>query len=74
MGENVKLISSGKEAANAAYAMLAKADLLTDKQTLGTSRYFVSDSTEQFIENAHSYLGEDLNARISTVSLVSDII
>jgi glutamate racemase len=71
MGADVKLISSGKEAANAAYAMLTKANLLTEKQTPGTSRYYVSDSTEQFIENAHSYLGEDLNARKSIVELVN---
>ncbi|MDR0987530.1 MAG: glutamate racemase [Ruminococcus sp.] len=71
MGEGVKLISSGKEAANAAYAMLTKANLLTDKATPGTSRYYVSDSTEQFIENAHSYLGEDLNARQSIVELAN---
>jgi glutamate racemase len=71
MGEDVKLISSGKEAANAAYAMLTKANLLTEKQTPGTSRYYVSDSTEQFMENAHSYLGEDLNARHSIVELVN---
>jgi glutamate racemase len=71
MGDGVKIISSGKEAANAAYAMLTKANLLTDKTERGFSRYFVSDSTEQFIANAHSYLGEDLSEKESSVELVN---
>jgi hypothetical protein len=50
--------------------MLTRANLLTSKTTPGTSRYYVSDGAEQFAENAHSYLGYELNTNQSTVELI----
>jgi glutamate racemase len=71
MGDDVRIISSGKEAANAAYAMLTKANLLTSSENSGTAHYYVSDGVESFTENAHSFLGYEFNTRRSTVDLVS---
>lgn len=52
MGPEVQLISSGAEAAKYARQCLETQNLLADRQTPGENTYYVSDSTEMFIENA----------------------
>jgi glutamate racemase len=70
MDEGINIISSGREAANAAFTMLTAENLLTARTTPGKTRYYVSDGAEQFAENAHAYLGYELNAKQSTVELI----
>jgi glutamate racemase len=62
MGEGVTLISSGREAANTAYAMLTSADLLTNRTEKGKNTFFVSDSAAGFSESAKAFLGIDSDA------------
>ncbi|MDR0947799.1 MAG: glutamate racemase [Ruminococcus sp.] len=69
MGNDVTLISSGKEAANTAHAILTKSNLLTSNEKRGTNRYFVSDGVESFSENAALFLGE--NAEDCTPELIN---
>jgi glutamate racemase len=71
MGEDVRLISSGREAANAAYAMLTRESLLTGRHDHGKVRYYVSDGTEAFIENAHAFLGCEFDVDKNPVELIS---
>ncbi|MDR0943884.1 MAG: glutamate racemase [Ruminococcus sp.] len=71
MGKDVRIISSGKEAANAAAAKLTQENLLSQKEEAGSLRFFVSDDTEQFITNAHAYLGELPEDFESNVTLVN---
>jgi glutamate racemase len=70
MGPEVTVISSGREAANAACTMLTAANLLTAKTTPGANKFYVSDGAEHFAENAHAYLGYELNAKQNTVELI----
>jgi glutamate racemase len=65
MGEGVTLISSGREAANAAYAMLTKANLLTASETKGKNTFFVSDSAAGFSEQAKAFLGSEADAEVA---------
>jgi glutamate racemase len=71
MGPDVRIISSGKEAANAAAARLTQDNLLTGKETEGKLSFFVSDGAEQFISNAHAYLGELPKDFESNVKLIN---
>jgi glutamate racemase len=66
MGDGVTLISSGREAANAAYAMLTRADLLTERDRRGKNTFFVSDSAAGFSEQAKAFLGEKSDAEVAT--------
>ncbi|MDR0992637.1 MAG: glutamate racemase [Ruminococcus sp.] len=65
MGSGVTLISSGREAANAAYAMLTKADLLTTRTEKGKNSFFVSDSAAGFSEQAKALLGGEAEGEIA---------
>lgn len=60
MGSDVQLISSGAEAAKFAQRCLAEQGLLTDSVEKGVNTYYVSDSTEMFIENAGHFLQENV--------------
>ncbi len=64
MGPDVQLISSGAEAAKYARRCLEEQDLLTDRQTAGENTYYVSDSTEMFIENAGHFLHRNVVGKV----------
>lgn len=57
VGEHVKLIDTGKEAARTAAYMLNQKELLAPEGK-GIYSFFVSDSVESFSENAGLFLGE----------------
>ncbi|MCI1269193.1 MAG: glutamate racemase [Ruminococcus sp.] len=69
MGEDVTLISSGKEAAKYAEICLVEKNLLTDRTENGHNTFYVSDSTELFEENAKNFLGTKINGEIFSSNL-----
>ncbi len=64
MGEGVRLISAGAEAAKFAKKCLMKQDLLTSRSEKGKNTYYVSDSTEMFEENARYFLHEEVHGDV----------
>ena len=69
MGPEVQLISSGAEAAKYARQCLETQNLLADRQTPGENTYYVSDSTEMFIENAGHFLHQDVMGKVFRCNL-----
>ena len=69
MGSNVTLISSGSEAAKYACAFLTGKDMLAERSENGVNTFYSSDSAEMFEENAHSFLGEEINGKVYMVEL-----
>lgn len=57
MGEEVKLISSGAEAAKYTMNILTAKNLLSSRSEQGHVTYFTSDSRELFESNAHAFIG-----------------
>lgn len=64
MGDGVKLISAGAEAAKYAKRCLTEHDLLSSRKEKGKNTYYVSDSTEMFEENARFFLHEDVHGDV----------
>lgn len=60
MGKDVELISSGREAACYAKALLTEADMLTGSAEPGAHEFYVSDSAEHFAELGGIFLGQDI--------------
>ena len=56
MGDGVKLLSAGEEAAQYAKICLEQQDLLTDSTEAGHNIYYVSDSVSSFRDNAKNFL------------------
>lgn len=73
MGEGVKLISSGAEAARYTMNMLASKNMLSSRTVNGTVSYYTSDSKELFETNAHAFIGSRLNGEVTQIS-IDDII
>ena len=69
MGENVKLISPGAEAAKYAQKALMSADLLKDGDTPGKNVFYVSDSKELFEENAGHFLEHPVDGEVFSCNL-----
>ena len=69
MGEGVKLISSGAEAARYAYNCLLEQDMFSDRKEKGANTFYVSDSTELFKENARNFLGHTVEGDVFSCSL-----
>ena len=69
MGDEVKLISSGAEAAKHAQKILAYNDELCDREEDGMLELYCTDSVELFSENADAFLGKNKNIKISKCSL-----
>lgn len=69
LGDKVKLINTGAEAAKTALSLLTSHQLRTDHVGRGTNRYFVSDSAESFSENAKLYLGTDEHCEAHRVDI-----
>lgn len=64
MGENVKLIDTGAEAAKYAKICLSEKNLLSDNTQKGKNTFYVSDSTELFGETAKIFLGHDVSGDV----------
>ncbi len=69
MGHDVKLISSGAEAAKYAYNCLIEKDLLAAREEKGKNTFYVSDSVSLFEENAGNFLGHPVNGEVFSCSL-----
>ena len=63
------LISSGAEAAKMVAASLRDSALAAPQTHAGTRRYFVSDSVEQFRQNAGMYLCHPLDGDVEWVDI-----
>lgn len=72
MGEGVKLISSGAEAAKYTMNMLAMNNMLSSRSENGHVTYFTSDSKMLFESNAHAFIGS-LNGSVEQIS-IDDVI
>lgn len=72
MGEGVKLISSGAEAAKYTMNMLAMNNMLSSRSEKGHVTYFTSDSRELFESAAHAFIGS-LNGTVEQIS-IDDVI
>jgi len=72
MGEKVKLISSGAEAAKYSMNILAGKNMLSSRSEKGHVTYFTSDSKELFESNAHAFIGS-LNGNVEQIS-IDDIV
>ena len=69
MGPEVQLISSGAEAAKYARRCLEEQGLLSERQEAGENIYYVSDSTEMFIENAGHFLHQNVVGKVFRCNL-----
>ncbi len=64
MGDDVKLISAGGEAADYTSECLKEKNLLSDRTEKGCNRFYVSDSVEMFMENAECFLGHTVHGEV----------
>ncbi len=69
MGDGVKLISSGEEAAKYAQKVLSYNDLLTDREETGKIKLYCTDSEKLFSENVDGFLDKNMNIEISECNL-----
>ena len=63
------LVNSGAEAARAIASALQNSDLAAPADQVGTRRYFVSDSTAQFEQNAAMYLRYPLGGSVERIEI-----
>jgi glutamate racemase len=66
MGKDVELISPGEEAAKIAAKLLSEKGFLTNNAK-GENHFFVTDSVENFEENAEIFLGESVKGMCNKV-------
>ena len=64
MGEDVQLISSGREAAEYSKKLLDRENLLADREDEGRCEFFVSDSTESFAQLGGLFLGKEIKLNV----------
>ena len=69
MGDEVRLVDSGKVTAQAAAAALEDLGLLNGKSSGGTARYFVSDTPENFAELGSIFLGEFAGGPVERIAI-----
>jgi len=69
MGPSVRLIDSGAETAKQVAENLSARNMLTDNQSGGTMKYFVTDSIEGFTNTASRYLESDVDGKVEQVIL-----
>lgn len=70
MGDDVKLISPGEEAAKYAKKVLTENNDLCDRTEKGRLELYCTDSVALFSENVRTFLGENINGEISKCNLV----
>ena len=64
MGDEVQLISSGREAAEYSKKLLCREGLLSGKEGEGCCEFFVSDSTESFAQLGGLFLGKEIELNV----------
>ena len=69
MGDGVTLIDSGATAAEFAYSYLNSADLLKGGADKGESRYFVSDSAEDFAKLGSVFLEKQIDVDVEKIDI-----
>lgn len=69
VGDSVTLIDAGATAARHAQTLLTAGNLLADGEQQGEDSYFVSDSPEDFRENARLYLGSDACGSVTQINI-----
>ncbi len=69
VGQDVRLIDSGKETALYASSVLAEKSLLNSSQTEGQCEFFVSDRTEGFSQIASIFLRSNIGDNVSRVDI-----
>ena len=69
MGPNVTLIDAGAACAQAVADKLEHQDKLADPDRVGTSRFFVSDSTEGFAQLAEIFLGQPIAGQVQQINI-----
>ena len=69
VGQDVKLIDSGKETARYASKVLAEKSLLNTSEEPGQCDFFVSDRTEGFSRSASVFLHSDIGENVSRVDI-----
>lgn len=69
VGQNIKLIDSGKETAMYCRGLLKERGLMNDMKKDGNCSFFVSDSVEGFSEIAEVFLGKNVNGQVCRVDI-----
>ena len=69
MGDSVKLISSGAEAAKYAFSYLTRHELLNESDNDGSLKFYVSDSVDMFKDNSHLYFDSDINGNVFKIDI-----
>ncbi len=69
MGENVKLINSGRETALYAAELLNKSGMLNTQNAKGTYEYYVSDCVETFSSVARVFLGSEIEHNVQRLDI-----
>lgn len=69
MGNNVTLINSGKEAANALFNLLTEKNCLKTTKSMPIHRFFVSDTPENFSAVAEIFLGHSVKGTTTQVNI-----
>ncbi len=69
MGDGVRLISPGEEAAKFASALLSEKELLSSNTEQGINEFYVTDSVDLFTENCQAFLGEDIHGEVKKGTL-----
>lgn len=72
VGDDVILIDSGRESARFCAAQLAKNGLLSDRETEGEERFFVSDRTDDFTSVAGIFLGNEATSLQAELVQIED--
>lgn len=70
MGNDVKLIDPGKEAANVLAATLKEKDMLSDR-AYGRHQFYVSDTIDNFAKLGSMFLNEDINGTVKRIDIDS---
>ena len=69
LGEDVKLIDSGRETALYTKKLLMENDLLSEKTEEGTREFFVSDTPHNFEAVAGRFLGRDMKSTATRIDI-----
>ena len=69
IGSDVKIVDSGAETAKLVASDLPEQGLLSEKETGGTIKYFITDSIEGFSKLASRYLESDVNGLVEQIIL-----
>ncbi len=69
LGRGVTLVDSGRETALYAANILSKDGLLNQSSTIGSCRYYVSDTVESFRHTAEIFLDKSVEGEVSHISI-----